>query len=438
MMIRRNVKLLVLGAALVLALPAVTSAQMSRVEGMALQGDYIKDWSGIFTYTSQVANVGNLVYGELGNVNSPPSTFDRSVGAVVGNLWEGRLGTWAVHLHEQQPNLGQGDAGSNGAPGTLGSDPNTNTMESFDIMWGKKFGTKSLGLRLNRSKGHNLVEQGSIFSFSQEYDFTAVDTNLARNTMGFGAGLGFEVNPTTNAEISLEYQKRDWKDETSNIFGLGQTTQFQSDGTATYLVAGRMMWQWQPNIMVVPVAKYYSYDLSEKYSVNQIPAGTIDNSLKGWQIGAAGNWTLGSNDLFVLGLTFAQNKLKQQRDVFGLSTVPGLFVGDNSEITETLAPQLFAALETHVNSWLTLRFGANKGAFEKVKITNNDPAPVNPPIKQEITLSTFHMNLGAGLKFGNLQLDAVLDNQFPNHLPYFISGDVTSNTFTKVTASYPW
>src|SRR5262249_10772028 len=79
MMIRRHVKFLVLSAALVLALPVVASAQMSRVEGMAIQGDYIKDWSGIFTYTSQVANVGNLVYGELGNVNSPPFTFDRSV-----------------------------------------------------------------------------------------------------------------------------------------------------------------------------------------------------------------------------------------------------------------------------------------------------------------------------------------------------------------------
>ena len=118
-MIRRHVKFLVLGAVL-LALPVVASAQMSRVEGMALQGDYIKDWSGIFTYTSQVANVGNLVYGELGNVSSPPFTFDRSVGAVVGNLWEGRLGTWAIHLHEQQTNLGQGDAGpSQPAPGTF-------------------------------------------------------------------------------------------------------------------------------------------------------------------------------------------------------------------------------------------------------------------------------------------------------------------------------
>ena len=420
MMIRRNAKLFVLGAVMMLALPVVASAQMSRVEGMALQGDYIKDWSGIFTYTSQVANVGNLVYGELGNVNSPPVTFDRSVGAVIGNLWEGRLGTWAIHLREQQANIGQGDAGSNPSPGTapFASDPNTSTQESFDIMWGKKFGTKSFGLRLNRSNGTIDQTVGGVVS-KLEGDFTQslVNENLFRNTMGFGAGLGFEVNPTTNVEFSLDYQNRTWLNDTPGL-------RLEDDGSSSYLVAARAMWQWQPNIMVVPVFKYYNFDLGEKATAGAVTT-KFDNTRKGWQIGGAGNWTLGSNDLFVLGLTVAQNKLDQQEDVFGI----GL---DTIKVTESFTPQLFAALETHVNSWLTLRFGANKGAWEKLKVEspNGD--------KVEITSSTFNMNLGAGLKFGNLQFDAVVDNSFPNHLPYFISGDVTTNTFTKVTASYPW
>jgi hypothetical protein len=418
MMIRRHVKFFVLCAALVLALPVVASAQMSRVEGMAIQGDYIKDWSGIFTYTSQVANVGNLVYGELGNVNSPPFTFDRSVGAVVGNLWEGRLGTWAIHLHEQQTNLGQGDAGSNPAPGTFGSDPNVNTAESFDIMWGKKFGTTSFGLRLDRSNGAAEQTVGGVVS-KFEGDLSQPDLNRARNMMGLSAGVGFEMNPTTNLEIGLQYQNRSWLQDVPGL-------KAEDDGSSAYLLAARAMWQWQPNIMVVPVFKYYNFDLGEKFTPTGGPTTKFDNSRKGWQVGTSGNWTLGSNDLFVLGLTFAQNKLEQQEDLFGLG------LGDTLKFTETFTPQLFAALETHVNSWLTLRFGANKGAFEKLKIEapNGD--------KAELTGSTFNMSLGAGLKFGNLQLDAILDNNFPNHLPYFISGDVTTNTFTKVTATYPW
>ena len=52
---------IVLGVAM-LALPVLAQAQTSRVEGMSLQGDYIKDYTGIYTYTSGVSSVGNLIY----------------------------------------------------------------------------------------------------------------------------------------------------------------------------------------------------------------------------------------------------------------------------------------------------------------------------------------------------------------------------------------
>src|SRR6185436_2062783 len=104
--ILRSVALVVL----MLALPVMALAQTSRVEGMAIQGDYIKDYTGLFTYVSEVSNVGNLIYGELGNLSTPAaSPFDRSVGAVLGNVWDGRYGTWAVHMRQFTPNLGQGD-----------------------------------------------------------------------------------------------------------------------------------------------------------------------------------------------------------------------------------------------------------------------------------------------------------------------------------------
>jgi len=405
---------------LMLALPVVASAQMSRVEGMAVQGDYIKDWSGIFTYTSQVANVGNLVYGELGNVNFPPVTFDRSVGAVIGNLWDGRLGTWAIHLREQTPSLGQGDAGSNPAPGVDGFDPNVNTNESFDLMWGKKFGTTSFGARLNRS--HSMLEIDGPSPFGTlEYDISQFDPNFGRNVLGVGAGIGFELSPTSNVEASVLWQNRTYnlKDTTGTFIA-------EEGGPTTYQFAARAMWQWQPNIMVVPVFKWYSYDLSTKATGTApggTPAGTPlvteDNSLKGWQVGAAGNWTLGSNDLFVLGATFAQNKVELSNSSF--------------TETETYSPQLFAALETHVNSWLTLRFGANKGAWYKIEDQDN-----TVPSNVKFSGSDFNMRLGAGVKVGNLQLDAILNDDFPNNLPYFISGNTTSDMFTKVTATYPW
>ena len=108
-------------------------------------------------------------------------------------------------------------------------------------------------------------------------------------------------------------------------------------------------------------------------------------------------------------------------------------VGDTLKTTETLSPQVFAALETHVNNWLTLRFGANKGAYSKVKVEDLGISG------EEINLnrSAFNMNLGAGVKLGTLQLDTVLNNAFPQTLGGWFSnlpGGFIS--FPKVTATY--
>ena len=414
----RFVKFLVLGAVLLMTLPVVALAQTSRVEGMSIQGDYIKDYTAIYTYTSQVSNVGNLIYGELG-VATGGTPVDRSIGAVMGDWWEGRYGTWAVHMRQFTPELGQGDATSSPSPGGFGSDPNFNTNEQFDVMWGKKFGTTSFGLQLHRSFGqlemdNNPLGFGNVSNL--EFDFTQADPNLARNVFGLGAGLGWEMSPSTNVEISAHWQSR--------VFQISDTTGAtvaEEDGRTTFQVAARAWWQWQPNVMVVPVFKWYSYNLSTAIGN---PATVADNTLKGWQVGVAGNWTVGSNDLFILGTTFAQNRIEQEADIFG-------FGFDNGDITENFSPQAFAALETHVNNWLTLRFGGNKGAWHNIEVDDK-----STPGNFTIHNSPFSMSLGAGVKVGSLQLDAIMNDAFPHNGLNFISGNTTSPLFPKVTATY--
>ncbi len=424
--------------ALMLALPVVANAQTSRVEGMALQGDYIKDYTAIYGWPSQLTSVGNLIYAEVGNnlFNSNtgyPNTADRAMGAVLGNLWEGRFGTWAIHLREEAPALGQGDNFGQPNPGLAGGDPNENTSESFDIMWGKKFGTTSLGLRINRSFFKNELTVPGVTTTLEFDPFSGGgDENFARNVMGYGAGLGFEVNPQTSLEFSFLYQARTFENSTNT--GTPATSfVYEDDGPASYMAAARAMWQWTSNCQVMPVFKWYSYDLS----ITQNAGGTVtsaSNKLSGWQLGAAGNWQLGSNDLFVLGLTFAQNKVEQEADIFGLAGALGWDQNENFEATESLTPQVFAALETHVNPWLTLRFGANKGAISKLKAEGTDGGPGNP-VSTETSLSTFNMNIGAGVKVGTLQFDAILANNFYQNLGWVGSG-INQSYFPKVTATY--
>ncbi len=86
-----------------------------------------------------------------------------------------------------------------------------------------------------------------------------------------------------------------------------------------------------------------------------------------------------------------------------------------------------------MNSWLTLRFGANKGAWYSQEVRD-----ATGPVTVKFKGSDFNMRLGAGVKVGNLQLDAILADDFPNNGPWFISGTATSDMFSKVTATYPW
>jgi hypothetical protein len=409
----RWLKILALGL-LVLVVPATAVAQTSRVEGMAIQGDYIKDYTGIYQYTSQVANVGNLVYGELG-VSTGGTPIDRSVGAVMGDWFEGRLGTWAVHMRQFSPQLGQGDATAQPAPGAFGADPNFNTHEQFDVMWGRKFGTASLGLRLNRSFGQIEFDNLPINLSSLEFDYTQADPNLSRNVLGVGVGFGWEMSPSTNIETNVFWQTR-----TFEVVDTTGVTLAEDDGSSTYQLAARAWWQWQPNLMIVPVVKWYSYDLSTTGTTVPI----AENTFRGWQAGVAGNWTVGANDLFVIGLTFAQNKVEQESDIFGFGFA-------NGSITETFTPQIFAAMESHVNSWLTLRFGANKGAWHRVDIEDDAT-----PAEQIIHDSPFIMAIGAGVKLGGVQLDAIVNDVFPHNGLNFISGNTTTPVFPKVSATY--
>lgn len=404
-------------AALLLTLPVVAFAQTSRLEGMTLQGDYAKDYTNIFAFPSQVASVGNLFYGELGNTGGAGTAVaDRSVGSVIGNLFDGRMGSWALHLREFTPDLGTGDVTSPNAV-----DPNVNTNEEFDLMWAKKFGTMSLGGRINRSFFEAETGAPGVQTKLAANPVAPFGINRARNLFGIGGGIGFEINPNTSAEFGLLYQNRTFESTTTPVGGGTNQTE---DSPTTYMLSGRAMWQWQSNITVTPVVKWYSFDLSRQ----EITAGgttTFNNTLKGWQLGAAANWALGSNDMMVWGLDFVQNKVEEDDALFGAA---------NTDITETMSPRVFAALETHVNSWLTVRTGASKGALAKVKTEPQTPGGTTT----QTTSSTFDMNIGCGVKLGTLQLDAVLaDNsfQFANGL---LGGANPSpgGFFPKVTATY--
>jgi len=382
---------------LLVVIPTVAFASASRVAALNVPGDYIKDYTGIFTYVSGVNSVGNLVYTE-------PNTNNEALGAVLGNLWEGRMGTWALHMRRFAPDLGQAMAGnpisSTNAPGLFG-DLNTNG-EALDLMWGHKMGSGNLGLRYNRSFISTETGAGT----------SEGNGTLGRNIWGLGAGFGFAMNPNADVELGGNFQNRSFKGD-----GIGAPSAAADDGGSTYLVAGRAFVKGGANIMWVPVARVYSFDLS---SVDAAAVHT-NRKVSGWEVGGAGNWSIGSDDLFVLGLQVVGNHAE--------STVGA---NPKQEVNETFYPNAFMGIETHVNSWLTLRFGAQNAVLYSLKNQTGSPV-VTTTIKQHV----FTYNMGAGVKLASLMLDATLAPGFWNNPVSGVwNNGLGGAPFPRVSATY--
>jgi hypothetical protein len=493
----RTVKWLLLASVLLIAFPVVAGASSSRIAGMGIQGDYIKDYTNVYTYLSNVSCVGNVVYGELGNWDSHSDTYDRAVGAIIGNLFDGKFGTIGIRLSEETSQLGQADANTPIGAGYDGWDPNSNTNHSFDLLWGKKFGTMSLGLQMNRSYARLLGDPVIDYGYNNPWNdikgddpWSALngypeDLTYDRNILGFGGGVGLELSPKLSVEGSILFQSRTFMakdtlyDHNMFVGSFGSSTgylpyynnelisigqKWENDGSAAYLMAARAMWQAQPNLLVVPVFKFYSMNADAKaefWVPEQVESNTavkvaftpLEDKYSGWQLGLAGNWTVNEKDLFVLGASFASNKETEKYTVVDYSvdgagnyvyTAPYLL--DEYKYTETMMPMVFAALETHVNSWLTLRLGAQQGVFYTWKYQERDLYEDGTVWYDNTTTehySPFTMMLGAGFKFGNLQLDATVNPDFVHNGPYFITGETTGYSndysdamFPRVSATY--
>lgn len=376
-----QIKRFIFIAAVACMVPAVAFASTARITGLGIPGDYVKDYTGMFTYLSGVNSVGNLVYAETGSMAGWNTIGDRGMGAVLPNLFDGKAGVWALHLRHYNPALGQSWWGAPINGGFYSYDPNynTSTSESFDLMWGHKMGSANLGLRLNRQ----------FESYDNGTDTEEGNGTNGRNVFGFGAGVGFDMNENTAIEIGGQYQSRTF-DEGDAV---GDEEQ---DGGAAYLLAGRAWMKMGANTTLVPVIKIWSIDQSTTDGTT-----TFDDKMSGWQAGLAGNWNVGRDDLFVLGANLIGNK-----EDYG-----------DDDYTESLMPNVFMALETHLNPWLTFRCGAQTSVMATYKYETTG-------LSTTYKGSDFSFMMGTTVKMGNVQFDAVLDPAFFNN-PF---AQLTGNT----------
>jgi len=390
----RRILSLSLAAAALLA-PSLAMASSARLAGLVVPGDYVQDETGRFTYLSAHATQGGRVWAE------PSASDNNAMGAVVPGLLGKNLGTFAVNLRRWAPSLGQAMYQDPVITAPLGNPDLNTTGEAVSLAWGRTFGTRTVGLSMQRSFVSTKTAAGT----------TEGNGNLGRNVTGFGLGYGFPLMGR-EVETAFHWQNRDFKGSSA-----GTPDATKSAKTMTWLLAGRSFMKLNDQLTVVPSVRAYSFDLS----YDNVAGTRIKQIISGWQAGLAGNWALGSGSQFILGAQFVNERL----DLINTST--------NFVRTANMSPNVFAGLESEVQPWLTLRFGARNA----VLFTFKDAVTSGPLPSQTVKTHVFAYNAGATVKAGKFVFDATLA---PNFYSAPVSGVLKNafggQAFPQVSVSY--
>jgi len=445
-----SAKLLAL-ALLVVALPSVAHASAARIEGLGLQGDYVMDYNNVFTYPSLVTQYQNLVYGDLGKKSLPGGSLNdfednnqnprlddanRAMGAILGNLWGGKIGVWSVNFNENASPI---------SPALGAQYFNRNANEALDLLWGWKMQKTSIGLRLNKT--YSSIEANNGTTIARPYTgpgSTASSTANARqqfntrasefgsddwNSLGVGAGATFTLGEGDKASMldvsgELRWMTFEFSDTTGAV-------KYEDNGGLSYAFNARLHWEKEGDFHLMPVGNFYRMDLGTKYSSTAgvpIADTTYDNSVMGINLGLVGNWKLRDSDWFWLGAAYEYSKIDFE------DVVRGPLPSGSEEITYQNMPNIFAALESSLWPWFTVRLGAGRPLFSTYKDTDRDVTPNDVTKTKD---SPLQYTVGVGFHFNKLDVDAVVNQDFAFSGGWFASGN-SETPFSKLSATYRW
>jgi len=421
---------------LLLMTPALAVASTARLEGLGVIPDFVDDYANMFTYPVSITRYPGLVVGELGSYAS----WDRGFGATMGLGQDNEYGVFGIMLRENSnftpiPNWG----------GTYGS--------QFDVLWGMNFGKLSLGARFDNSSSS--FEEVEVDKFSPLY-FIYVGglEDVVMNDMnswGLGVSVGMDVREADKIEAAFEYRMIGF----SVDLVPAPSITWEDKGNASYGVAGRGFFTVAENISLVPLVGYNKYDYSWQVKVPDVPDAedSADQTLTNMRAGLGMKVDVGS--WFMMGLGFSQTK-QEITAAYGAATPPASNL-ETFTFTSTAAPFLFGCLETEVKDWLTVRFGAKKNLVnEEAELTFVGPAVesieyktknglIPSELRSDVFSATgirmpyfnepFVFSLGVGFKFGDLDIDATMNDFYPFTGMYWLSG-VDEIPFSRISATY--
>jgi len=435
----------VLSLAAVVALNAGESrASLSRVEGMALSvptlSQFTDDYVNIYYYPASVVRQNNLVLAELGNNPSGLSEFTVTAPSIVTTADQSftvirnfpRFGAIAFQMKQSALN-------------NLTASSSLNN-EQLDAIWGKAFSSFDFAVRVDitNSSAETSTSPGAVVLKSRgidnlagfdPYPFGAVTANqivgggIELNTFGITPAITLHMSNDNRFEGAVTYRKYSL-DRSSTAAG---NEHWQDDGSASYVVNGRVFMNQGDRHVWVPAAWYVNDDLGWRVDNFGGAAGVTRSAKETYRqygVGISDNMRVNDNNLLLWGVSVAQAKHHFTR------SDPAIVGGETLELTEktTAVPVVFAAIETDATKWLKVRAGANRTLVTDRTETVTF-GPPNATTDAKTRTSAFNLSLGTGLRWNNLDVDMTLNEKFPLTGGYILSGD-RSTPFTRASATY--
>ncbi len=384
----------------VFAAAAPASATDARVASLAFAGNYLEDDYNIFTWYGTLPSYSNMVW--IGMQDLEWDEGDEMfyyMGASYGLGEEGKYGTLAMFYYDYAMGLNPFGWGtfSDGLP------------SKFSVMYGYSMEKLSFGLYFDRAD--------YMYKYEQEVDPEYLyESNYAYST--FGVGLRFDLGEKAYMDVAADMSLASYKYEETGYDDISE------DANKMYGFRARMFYEWNETITWVPYFNFRTFDFclqSDAYDYTGDKGMMLD-------FGLGANVKVNEDNLLLFAIEpYSYAKWEPSNPASG----------ESYEYTMTVMPRFYLGLESDVKDWLTFRAGVAK---ELVKYSETDEVEGASKQTWESTDAPFDFYMGLGFHVGDFDIDALLNNEMPMHLGYWLTGyqpeDYEELPMFMLTATY--
>ncbi len=279
----------------------------------------------------------------------------------------------------------------------------------FDVWGAYDMGGFSIGLGLYAAG----------YSEKMTWDGSDQENNYKAGVTTIKAGIGAKVGDA-DIEGTVNFSMNGLKEE--NINSANETQTWETTGGSHISLGLRGFIPWGYDAELVPVVAFSTFSHSlEMKSYSGTVTNFGDYSEMFLTAGAALNYKVMEDGVVSVGLSLNMATEKDEIDT----------TAKTERKTITL-PEVTISAEIPTFKWMVLRAGVSK-EFNK----NTFTTPVTESTWSDSELNNTFINFGAGLTFGNFELDMTISESFLFYGPNFVSG-INNNIAAMASLSYYW